>query len=627
MGIESMIKIKNSVVLGLILLSCSPTIAHDGGSRALQPYSAPAVPPATAWARERLVQFMRDLTYFVYAHHVITNTARQTFGMTYEFYRDGKQIQEFGLDTMHDGAWFMEAMIEAHRADPTGPYLALARRYQIPFYLNLLHHSDRLFPKMKPGPEDKLPFSSPIKGWIPRGWDDGGGYELATGRPHPKGYFTSSNHLMQVVANSLLNVWLTTRDPKVAEALRYIAEYKRNHFGPITVIEFAEAVANAQTEKLERYRFDGFNLNRIRPYYTGLYQQQSHTLGTYNDPLAWQFQQAVTLASLRSQIDPQFVVHATIDVLGNAQCMELYFDDVPYRYGLYFFEIQDVPYFTKNGKLSEYHSTGKKLLGGRGIQFSAIKAGLLPFLNVLPAPIHPYVALVDVPPETDSICDSIYRESFSLTNANTIVRLLSDPKNLHMYIESYEKEVSCVFEPADPVKEGQPGKGQLTITANGNIKTDLLHVFAWSKGDPWRAELRIPYTVIPAQKPWINGVEYGRYRLTINGRATQHFTIRSHPDRLRRRLEEAVLGTIETWHDVWNHLGFIPSGYRGAHFKAHRWEISDVGNYAHLIMTIARWLIYQQGESVAALIKKQIPEKPVPAYPLPQEVLKAQGLL
>jgi len=119
---------------------------------------------------------MRDLTDFVYAHHVVQDPNRPTFGMTYEFWRDGKQMQEFGLDTMHDGAWWAGAMASAHRADPDGPYLDRLRTYQSPFYANVLNHSDRLFPEMRHTGQDKQAFVRPIKGWAPRGWDDGRGF-------------------------------------------------------------------------------------------------------------------------------------------------------------------------------------------------------------------------------------------------------------------------------------------------------------------------------------------------------------------------------------------------------------------------------------------------------------------
>ena len=83
------------------------------------------------------------------------------------------------------------------------------------------------------------PFTAPVKGWAPRGWDDGLGFDFKTGKPFTDSYFTGSNHLAQDLADSLLNVWLTTHDPRVAEALAALRSYKREYSGPIQGIEVA----------------------------------------------------------------------------------------------------------------------------------------------------------------------------------------------------------------------------------------------------------------------------------------------------------------------------------------------------------------------------------------------------
>jgi len=100
----------------------------------------------------------------------------------------------------------------------------------------------------------------------------------------------------------------------------------------------------------------------------------------------------------------------------------------------------------------------------------------------------------------------------------------------------------------------------------------------------------------------------------------------SEPRRILKRTEDTVLGSIATWHSVWQELGCIPSGYPGPNLQVKDWEVSDAGNYAHLIHAIALWLIYQQGASEWELIKAQSPPKPLPAAPLPDAALKAQGL-
>src|SRR5205823_5432765 len=119
---------------------------------------------AERWSDTRLVGFLREMADAVYARHVVRDESRPTFGMTYEFWRDGRQYQDFGLDSMHDGAWFTSAMITADRADPAGHHLARLLRYQIPFYLHVLHDSDRLFPDLLKTDEDKAPLTHPMRG-------------------------------------------------------------------------------------------------------------------------------------------------------------------------------------------------------------------------------------------------------------------------------------------------------------------------------------------------------------------------------------------------------------------------------------------------------------------------------
>ncbi len=66
--------------------------------------------------------FMKSLAQFAVAHHLKTNAASPQRGMMCEYWdhsrpgKPGEFIQGEGLDTMHDGAWFAVAMVNAHRA-------------------------------------------------------------------------------------------------------------------------------------------------------------------------------------------------------------------------------------------------------------------------------------------------------------------------------------------------------------------------------------------------------------------------------------------------------------------------------------------------------------------------------
>ena len=92
------------------------------------------------------------------------------------------------------------------------------------------------------------------------------------------------------------------------------------------------------------------------------------------------------------------------------------------------------------------------------------------------------------------------------------------------------------------------------------------------------------------------------------------------------RLERLALGTVDYWHGVWKQTGVIPSGWHRDQAKAGGWTLSDAGNYAHLLHCIAFILMDRDGKSEWQIIQSQKPARPLPAEPLPPDVLKAQGL-
>lgn len=347
------------------------------------PFLALALPSFAAepadWSRERLLGFARELTDFVFQNHVVTDPQRKTFGMTYEFWKDGRKMQEFGLDAMHDGAWLMSALVTMQRADPSGDWLARAQKYQVPFYTNLLLNSDRLFPAMQTTNEDKKPFTAPVRGWAPRGWDDGLGFTKNGGKPFTDSYFTGSNHLAQDLADSLLNVWFSTRDPRVAEALGALRSYKREYHGPIGPIEIAAAVALGEPPVFDKYNLPAFTPQSLRPYYTGIFEKKKHGIPAYDDGLAWQYRDAIA----RGEVPPEFAWHAAAAVFATAKAMELFFDTRPWREGEFFFDIGRQPSFV-DGKLDQTSATSKNILGARGVQIAWIGAAALPTIKANP---------------------------------------------------------------------------------------------------------------------------------------------------------------------------------------------------------------------------------------------------
>lgn len=349
--------------LPLLLLSC---IAVS--------FAGSAADAAPDWPNQRLLGFAHELTDFVFQHHVVTDPQRKVYGMTYEFWKDGKQVQEFGLDSMHDGSWLMSAMMVMHRADPGGGWLSRAQKYLVPIYTNMLLNSDRLFPKMQPTNEDKKPFAAPTKGWVPRGWDDGLGFQKNGMKPLPDSYFTASNHLAQDLADALTNVWLTTHDPRVTDALRMLRDYRREYFGAIQGVEFGAALALG--EKLPNFKLPTLNVESLNPFYTGTVLKKKHGIPAYDDGLAWQYRQA----SARGELTAEFAWHAAARVFAVAKSMELYCDTRPWRDGEFFFDIAGHPSFV-DGRLDQTASTSKLIWGARGVQFAWIGAAVLPTIK------------------------------------------------------------------------------------------------------------------------------------------------------------------------------------------------------------------------------------------------------
>ncbi len=674
---------------------------------ALQPYTAPPAPSAKDWPRERILGFMHELAEFVEKNHVVTDPSKKTYGMVYEFWKDGKKMQDFGLDTMHDGAWWMSALVTAQRADAKGEWLARAQKYQVPFYAQMLNHSDALFPKMQPTDEDKQhAWAGPVKGWVPRGWDDGSGIERKSGQPLANGYFTASNHLSQDLADTLLNVWLSTRDPQVEEALGHLRDYKQLYFGGIQGVDIAAAVSAGQANAFLKYRLPDFTPQAIWPYYTGLFEKKGHRLLCYDDSLAWLYREGTAAALITGELPRGLTAHLVARCYGAQAAMETFFDDRPMPYGVWFFDLQRAPgYIEGQGRLEAYDSTAKNFFGSRGVQIASVAAGVLPELRATPALWDgawkknlgdARVKMVDEPPITDGTKDAIYTGSAALGDDAARVTMVSDPRNLHIFIETTRPQLTVTFqeetgetargprvaELGDPARtdehrhltaktkgkgkssgkssngnDSKPTKksdpkpdptppepafthgGKLVVTREGactmtNEKGEALLTksafkkaaeFKQGEGEQWVVEVRIPYTFVPAQGTWINGVDFGRYRVGIDTAPSQVMTIVSDASRVRKRLEQEVLGTIDYWNKVWKQAGVIPSGWDSPTMKADGWALSDAGGYAHLLNTMALWLIYQDGHREWELIREQFPDSAIPAGPLPPGVLKAQG--
>lgn len=121
--------------------------ALAGSVRAAAPVPPPDRDPAWADACNQPPMnaaetraFIRRLAQFVFDHHLKKTEGSPQRGMIYEYFHVSHQgqydqfIQGEGLDTMHDGAWFAAAMVDAYRATGEPFYKEVLTRWQLPFW-------------------------------------------------------------------------------------------------------------------------------------------------------------------------------------------------------------------------------------------------------------------------------------------------------------------------------------------------------------------------------------------------------------------------------------------------------------------------------------------------------------
>jgi len=655
-----MIALQVAATLSVLVMVASVASAQVPAADPFEPYKAPTTVPADHWSQDELAALMRELADVVIEHHVVRDPESPTFGMVYEFWeQDGRQVQQFGLDAMHDGSWLMTALIDAHRSDPDGGYLDDAQTYLVPFYTTMLNHSDVIFPDMvgRPNLNTKKPLTEPIKGWAPRGWDDGRGFDLA-GRSYASStfahadqaqrlerdgafaytYFTSSNHLMQDLADGLANVWLTTRDPAVAEAITHIHAQRTAHFESIPVIKAAHDVVNTPADEIHFRDLGEFNPQNWFSFYTGAYQMKRHPITSYSDSQMWKTQEMINEAALTGQIHLESMLVSAAMPYGHQRSMEWYMVSDDYQIGLHPFDIQAPVFYTeKVGKLTGYYPDHKILFGARGVSFAAMAAAVLPALAEDPGVWEQHyheahandtlVRVVDQTPAIDGKLDNVYQHSQTLAVGGVEVRAIADPHSLTLAVTMARPEVTIEITPADMVV-GEPGRAVLTFTKDGvkavNAQGEPMLVAASRAGST--VEVRLLSTVMPGQVRWANVIDHGRYRVSVDSETAGTLYVLSSPEHFLERVEAIITGNIDYYQRYFQAHGTLPSGYELDWDAGNPWQRSDSGNYAHLIRTLAYWSMHRRGTPVWEVIRAQAPDRPLEAKPLPRSTRQALGL-
>lgn len=350
--------------------------------------------------------FMRELTQYVFDHHLKRDERSAQRGMVYEYFntkRAGQHdqwIQGEALDTMHDGAWFAAALVNAYRATGDRYYRDLLTQWVLPFYLKMLNHSDTLFaPDNNNAAPDAHAFNREHllqkgeKGFVPYWWDDGasislemavkkrsqlnfiGHDELAKkGEANPQfklhGYsHGSSNHLAQDLAIMLQLAWLMLHDSalpadkalavEVAEAAKNLHQCRMNHHGHINGICAAHGLCNKLPDELNRatdglspklWTPDNHYVNCLVNFKPG---QRVATPGFADDQEYLYYAGTARHGTLPRPLAFKLIY----DAFTTPQLFRYYCDDWDVPLGLNRFDLH--PYYFKDGKPEDYRSDRK----------------------------------------------------------------------------------------------------------------------------------------------------------------------------------------------------------------------------------------------------------------------------
>ena len=624
-----------------------------------------AAAAAPAWAKayqkdpmtaDEAKAFMKRLARFVYDNHLKKNEASPQRGMIYEYLDMNRRgqfdqfVQGEALDTMHDGAWFAAAMVNAYRATGDDFYKHVLVEWQLPFYCRMLNHSDELF---SPKRNDARPGAPPWgkewalregeKGFVPYFWDDGGsvsleqrgdnrrglirpGTDFTAGQPNPhfllNGYsHGSSNHMAQDLAVMLQQAWLLLRDSpveserklaaEVAEAARNLHESRMAHHGHIPIVDAAAALANGDAE-LMRHVPDPDDERYWTPsnhYWRALYDfkpgQRMSFPGFADDQ---QYNYYHGLAKAGGRLTEALAFKTVYDAYTGPMLYRYYCDDAPVPPGINVFDLH--PYYAIDGKPQDYRSDRKgphgrpRPIGSRfGPQNMACCGWALQALKEYPG-----------------VWKRRYREGFKddirvlvtdLPPRHRVVGLTGAGPNKLAGVE-FDLEgkrdvlVVRVTRPAEQVAftvfsrpEAAGGKVLVTVKVTGEVTAvndkaeDVTVRLRAGAGDRLDYQLHIPYTVVKGQRPWANGVEHGRYAIQI-GDERRNFYLASPETWVVEWLRHELAGGLRTWEAVFDETGYIPTGIgTGTHWD----HYSDSGGYAHLISAAAEWVLYLEGKN------------------------------
>lgn len=609
-------------------------------------------PPPTAAETRAL---MKRLLQYVREHHLKTDEKSPQRGMVYEYFdtrRAGqvdRWVQGEALDTMHDGAWLAAAMVSAYRATGDATYKEFLTRWQLPFYCQMLNHSDRLFSAKR---DDARPMAHHFdkehalqegeKGFVPYWWDDGASVSLErrrernplapfsctdrlAGKANPNylldGYsHGSSNHLAQDLGVMLELSWLLLReatDPverklvdEVAEAAKNLHECRMRHHGfiPMCVAPAALAGDDAALMKHVPDQDTPAAAGLDNHYYRALYDfkpgQRQAFPGFADDQ---EYRYYFGLARHGSKLPRPLAFKTIYDAFTEPLLYRSYCDDADVPAGINRFDLH--PYYAVDGHLLDYRSQRKgpsgepRPIGSRmGPQNMVCCGWALQALRAYPGiweeryrrdfskDVRVYI---DDPPPGSKL-DPAPVTTLQLGRATLELRSTRNALHIKGRTKGELRSLKVFSRPEGqgsfvyvPFEKGPP-------VHNDRDEKVMAHDYHFGPGESsFRFEVVLPYAVVPGQKFWANGVEHGRYSVQF-GDERRNFYLASPEEQVKARLEHELAGGLRTWAAILDEKGYIPTGIgAGADWD----HFSDSGGYAHLIAAAAQWLLVLDGQN------------------------------
>ncbi|MBM4048003.1 MAG: hypothetical protein FJ279_23120, partial [Planctomycetes bacterium] len=393
---------EHSLLLGVLICCILASFASAG-------HAADADAPA--WTKAHLQApmtaaetraFMRQLAQFVFDNHLKKDAKSEQRGMVYEYLDMGRKgqhdqfLEGEGLDTMHDGAWFAAALVNAYRATGDPFYKDFLTQWVMPFYCKMLNHSDTLFTTKR---NDARPGATPWgkewalqegeKGFVPYFWDDGGSVSLdrvrdknplgsrpcadfLAGKENPQfllsGYsHGSSNHMAQDLGVMLQQAWLLLKDTgdaklaaEVAEAAKNLHQCRMNHFSHIPMCCSPTALANADADELKRVPdMSGKNLWTPNNHYlkalAGFTPGQRMPSSGFADDQQYHYYYGI--AKHGGQLPKALAFKTIYDAYTEPMLYRYYCDDAPAPAGINRFDLHMI--YALDGKLTDYRSDRK----------------------------------------------------------------------------------------------------------------------------------------------------------------------------------------------------------------------------------------------------------------------------